>query len=39
MDIETKIKNYKIYKEELEKITKLSIIDVGIFMIESLKSK
>ena len=31
--------HFPYIKEELEKITKLSIIDVGIFMIESLKSK
>ena len=31
--------HFPYIKEGLEKITKLSIIDVGIFMIESLKSK
>jgi len=31
--------HFPYIKEELEKITKLSIIDVGIFMIESLKRK
>lgn len=31
--------HFPYIKEELEKITKLSIIDVGIFMIESLKCK
>jgi len=30
--------HFPYIKEELEKITKLSIIDVGIFMIESLSS-
>ena len=31
--------HFPYIKKELEKITKLPIIDVGVFMIESLKRK